>query len=185
MPELEWERLSSELVIDQKPWFSLSASRFRLPDGHEIAPYYMVEYEDWVTILALTHACEAVLVRQFRPGSGRVGLELPGGMMHEPGETPEAAARRELLEETGYGGGQFIETGRVSPNAASHTNIQHVFLALNVEHLADQALDDTEHVAVVLQPLDTLIELAKTGALEGALHVSALFFGLAYLGRIA
>lgn len=184
MANLEWERLSSEYVIEQRPWFTLTASRYRLPDGQQIWPYYMIEYADWVTVLALTRERQAVLVRQFRPGSGRVAVELPGGMMHDAGESPEAAARRELLEETGYGGGQFIETGRVSPNAASHTNIQHCFLALDVELQAEQALDETEHVAVMLQPLDVLVEMAKTGGLEGALHVSSLFFGLAHLGCI-
>ncbi|OQA43604.1 MAG: ADP-ribose pyrophosphatase [Chloroflexi bacterium ADurb.Bin325] len=184
MKDLEWERLGSEYVIQERPWFTLTASRYRLPDGQQIWPYYMVEYEDWVTILALTRTREAILVRQFRPGSGRVGVELPGGMMNGSGESPEDAARRELLEETGYGGGRFIETGSVSPNAASHTNIQHCFLALDVELQAEQKLDATEHVSVMLLPLDALIELAERGGLEGALHISALFFGLAHLGYI-
>ncbi len=54
MANLEWERLSSEYVIEQRPWFALTASRYRLPDGQQIWPYYMVEYADWVTVLALT-----------------------------------------------------------------------------------------------------------------------------------
>ncbi len=95
------------------------------------------------------------------------------------------AARRELLEETGYTSEDFVETGVIAPNPASHNNMMHCFLARNVERVCEPSLDDTEHLDVVLLPLDDFVAMAKRGELMQALHVSSLFFALAHLGRIA
>ena len=103
MPSLDWTRLDSRYVV-RDDWLTLRADTYRLPDECEIAPYYIIEYRDWVNAVALTQDHEIVLVRQFRPGLGRIILEIPGGST-EPGESSMLeAAQRELLEETGYAG---------------------------------------------------------------------------------
>ena len=96
---------------------------------------------------------------------------------------PGKAAQRELLEETGYAGERFIEIGRVYPNPATHTNVTCSFLALDVERVSGQNLEETEDIEVLLKPWEQLVALAKEGGLPQALHVSALFFALAYLER--
>ena len=137
----------------------------------------------WVNVIALTKKREIVLVSQYRHGAGRVLLEIPAGVMDPEDESPLQTAKRELLEETGYTGEKFFEVGCSYPNPATHTNMTYSFLALGVEHVGQQHLDETEEIEVSLVPFDEFVVMAKRGELPQALHVSALFYALAYLER--
>ena len=154
-----------------------------LPDG-KVIDGFVLEYGDWATIVALTKEQEVVLVRQYRHGAQKVILELPGGAMEDRDESPLQAARRELLEETGYASDQFIQVGCVSPNPANQTNLIYSFLALDAYQAGSQDLDETEEIEVVLKPLEEVIAMAKHGELLQSMQVSALFFTLAYMDRI-
>lgn len=143
----------------------------------------ILEYGTWVTIVALTKRQEVLLIKQYRHGAGKILLELPGGSVGI-NEQPIIAAKRELLEETGYISDNFIEVGRVSPNPASHTNLMHAYLALDVEKVGNQSLDETEEIEVFPTPLDRVILMVKNGELLQSLHVSAFFFALYHLNRI-
>lgn len=157
---------------------------YRLPNGQEAGPFGVLDYPDWVNVLALTAGGEAVLVRQFRPGPRKVTLELPGGAVNPEDGTLEVSLRRELEEETGYGGGTLTYLGGFSPNSASHTNRVHSFLAQNVKQVGELNPDDTEFLEVVLMPLDKLIKTAREGGLDQIMHVGTLFLALAQLGRV-
>ena len=151
-------------------------------NGNVFEPY-VIECGTWVNVIALTKRQEIVLVRQYRHAVGQVLLEIPAGVMDAEDESPLQAAKRELLEETGYTSENFIEVGRVYPNPATHTNLTYSFLALDVELVSQQNLDKTEEIEVSLIPFDEFVTLAKTGDLPQALHISALFFAQAYLER--
>jgi ADP-ribose pyrophosphatase len=184
MPSLDWTRLDSRYVI-RDDWFTLRADSYRLPDERVIAPVYVMEYDPWVNVVALTRAQEVVLVRQYRPGLGRTILEVPGGATDRDDVSLLEAAKRELLEETGYASDDFIETGAIAPNPATHTNMMHCFLARDVERVAEPNPDDTEHLDIVLLPLDEVVGMAKRGEILQALHICALFFAFDKLGRVA
>jgi ADP-ribose pyrophosphatase len=154
-----------------------------LPDG-KVIEGFVIEYGDWATVVALTRQQEVVMVRQYRHGAQKVILELPGGAS-EAGESPLQAARRELLEETGYTSDNFIQIGCVSPNPANQTNLIYSFLAPDAYQAGSQNLDETEEIEVVLKPLEDVIAMAKKGELLQSMQVSAIFFALAYLDRIA
>ncbi len=98
--------------------------------------------------------------------------------------SPLEAAKRELLEETGYASEHFLETGILSPNSANHSNITHCFLATDVEYVANSNLDSTEQINVVLLPLEKVIELISNGGILQALHVCSLFFALQKLSKV-
>ena len=174
-----------------KPWKVLESRYLRknvrldkceIPNGMILEPL-VLEYGDWVTVLALTEDGQVPLVRQYRHGVQSVIWELPGGMM-DAGETPLVSARRELLEETGYTGDQFIQVGQAYPNPGNHNNTNFSVLALDVKKVSEQDLDDTEDIEISLIPLDEVIEMGKRGELAQALHIATLFYALAHLKRI-
>ena len=175
-----------------KPWKILEShhihkyvriDKCELPNGMTLDGF-VLEYGDWATILAVTKQQEVVLVRQYRHGAQKVILELPGGAMEAEDESPMQAARRELLEETGYASDNFIQIGCVSPNPANQTNLIYSFLALDAEKVGGQDLDATEDIEVVLKPLEEVIRKAKTGELFQSMQVSTVFFALSYWDRI-
>jgi ADP-ribose pyrophosphatase len=175
-----------------KPWKILASThlqdnirldRCELPNG-QIIEGTVLECGTWVTILALTEKQEVVLIHQYRHGAQKVIVELPGGVMDKEDENPSAAARRELLEETGYTSDRIVQVGCVSPNPANHTNLIYSFLALDAKKVSGQRLDETEEIEVFLKPLDEVIAMAKNGELLQSMQVSTLFFTLAYLNRI-
>ena len=149
-----WEVTGSEMIVADR-WIRLRADDCRDAQGHAIAPYYVLQYGDWVSVLALTPAGEAVVVEEYRHGAQIVALGTIGGGV-EPGEQPVQAARRELLEETGYAAGALTDLGATWANFGNHTNRVHHFLATGCELVADQRLDDSETIAVHLVPVDGL-----------------------------
>lgn len=183
MAHLDWHVVDSTYIVKDR-WLSLRADVCRLPNERTIAPYYVFEYPDWVNVVALTEDGNVVLVKQYRHGLQRTLTELPCGGVEPQDASPLAAARRELLEETGYSSEHFIQTGVLSANPANHTNMTYCFLATSVRQIAAPVLDDTEQLEVVLLPLEEVIELMHNGGILQALHVGSLFFALKALGRL-
>jgi len=137
-------------------------------------PRVRIDCPDWVTIVALTTAGDAVMVRQYRAGIDAETLEIPGGIV-DPGETPEAAARRELEEETGFSAGRWVLLGVSHPNPALQSNRHHAFLALDCERVHAPRLDAGEDIRVELVPRGRLPELVRTGAITHALVLVSLY----------
>lgn len=106
-------------------------------------------------------------------------------MAHQVDEPTLEAARRELLEETGYTSDHFIEVGSLCADPASYTNLTYTYLALDAFKAPEQNLDEAEEIAVFLLPFNEAVHMAQRGDFVQALHVSAIFFALAYLDRIA
>ena len=80
-----------------------------LPGGARIPSYYVLEYPDWVNVIARTDDGRFLLIDQYRHGLGRTSYEIVAGVRDPQDATPLDAARRELYEETGYGGGEWKE----------------------------------------------------------------------------
>ncbi len=183
MDSLNWTLLSSKYLVKDK-WLSLRADTCQMPDGKIVEPFYVIEYSTWVHVVALTKNQEVVLVEQYRHGIQKTVLELPSGCMEAEDISPLEAAKRELLEETGYTSNNFIEIGVISPNSATHNNFIHCFLATNVELVADLKLDDTEQINVILLPLNKLVQSIDNNIFFQALNISSLFLALKKLGKL-
>jgi 8-oxo-dGTP pyrophosphatase MutT (NUDIX family) len=137
--------------------------------------FYIIESRDWVNVIPLTEDDRVVMVRQYRHGSKEVTLEIPGGLL-DPGDTPEKAAARELLEETGYEAKEYVEIGRYTPNPAIFTNRCYTFMARNVKKIGNPMPDQTEDLEVVLIPLAEVQELIRKGEIDHAIVIAAFFF---------
>lgn len=171
-----------------KPWKILESKhpypKFRmdtceLPSGKNYKAF-VLEFDSWANIVALTKNREVVLVKQYRHGVQQVVLELPGGVV-DTGEDPLEGAKRELMEETGYSAGKIVEVARIYPNPAIQQNTLYCYLATDVELTGSQHLDDTEEIEVVLLPIDELAKMASQGKFLHALNVAVLFQAMEYM----
>ena len=178
-----WSVEATNHVVRDR-WISLRADSCRTSSGQSVSPYYVLEYPDWVNVLPITEDNDVVLVRQYRHGLGRALLELPCGAVEGAAEEPVAAARRELAEETGYLSEEFVATGVLSPNPASHSNLTHCFLATNCRYVGDSQPDPTEELEVELLALPKFVQAVLRGELLQALHVGSVLFALSHLGLI-
>jgi 8-oxo-dGTP pyrophosphatase MutT (NUDIX family) len=132
----------------------------------------LIEAVDWVNVVALTADDRLVMLRQYRPGIDRVCLEIPGGMV-DPGEDAMTAGKRELLEETGYGGGTWQHLGKVAPNPAIQNNWLHTILATGVEQIEQPEPEGDEVLDVFTRPLSEALDHLRRGEIEHALVVVA------------
>lgn len=145
-----------------------------LPNGMVHPEYYVLEYPTWVNIIAVTTDGRFVMVEQYRHGLGDVFTELVAGVA-EKGEEPLQAARRELLEETGFGGGEWQLYTVLSANPGSMNNLTYTFLATGVEKISAQHLDETEDIAVRLLTTDEVKAMLLSDEMKQSLMAAPLW----------
>lgn len=168
----EWKVLFSEYLI-KRPWLTARRDKVELPNGRVIPEFYVLEYPDWVNVIAITKTGEFVMERQYRYAARKICYEIPCGVA-EHGETPLEAIQRELMEETGYGGGEWKLLMKLSPNPTSMTNMTYCFLAKGVEKVSEQHLDDTEDLSVHLLPKEEVWQLLEDNEIIQSLMVAPL-----------
>ena len=174
---LDWTLLETRYG-DPLPLFRVRFDRLRHPSGARELERLVLESVDWVNIVAIEESDAAddpvlVMIRQYRFGVGYTTLETAGGMV-DPGEEPLDAAKRELLEETGYAGGRWRYLGAVEPNPAIHDNLCHHWLAEGVRRVAEPTPGEGEAIRVERMPLPLLTEAVRNGELKHVLALSAL-----------
>lgn len=167
-----WRTLSSDYII-RRPWLTARRDKVQLPDGRVAPEFYVLEYPDWINVVALTTDGNIILERQWRHALDEISTEIPAGVI-EAGETPLEAARRELQEETGYTGGQWESIITVAPNPGLMTNRCHCFLATGVSHTSGQHLDANEDLQVFFQKPAEVNRMLHEGAFSQALMVAPL-----------
>ena len=172
-----WKRIRSQTDASYRI-FSIRTDTTLSPRTGAEHDFYVIESSDWVNVIPITTDQQVVMVKQYRHGSRQVTLEIPGGLV-DPGDTPEKAASRELLEETGYQATEWVKLGAVSPNPAIFSNRCHTFLARNLTKVSGQTPDQTEDIDVVLLPLSDIPGLIRKGVIDHALVIAAFYwFGL-------
>ena len=155
--------------------FQVSRTLAESPNTEKRHSFYRIDSADWVNVVPVTTAGEIVMVRQYRHGLRDLTLEIPGGMI-DAGETPDQAAARELLEETGYRAARFEALGSVNPNPALFGNRLFAFTAHGCERVSEPVNEGTEETVVELVSQPALRRLLREGRIDHALVLAALLY---------
>ncbi len=155
----------------------LLTRHFEMPDGR-IEEFTIKDEQPAVCILALTADQQVILAKQFRPGPEKILLELPGGGVEEK-ETPEEAAQRELLEETGYNG--TLQYLGMTLDCAYSTVYRHNFVAMNCQKIQEPKPDKNEFIEITLLSLHEFHAHLRSGQLT---DMETGYLGLDMLGLL-
>jgi ADP-ribose pyrophosphatase len=177
-----WETLSRRKVVDCHPWLCLWAEDVQLPDGRVVEGFVTIEMPDYVVVVALTPDGRVVVERNYKHGPRRACLNLPAGYV-EPGEEPLAAARRELLEETGYMAEEWLALGGFTNDGNRGCGMGHLFLARRAQKVTEPDAGDLEDMEIGLMGLPEVAVAVRRG--DVAVLSVAAAIGLAVAAQSA
>jgi len=182
LPALQpWKTVETRDVFSAMPWLKVSVERVELPDGRAVDDFYKVYMPDSVLVFARTDDGRAVVERAYRHGIGRVSLVFPTGGIGD-GEAPLAAARRELLEETGYAAREWRPLGSFRANGNQGCGLIHMFQATGARRVEEPHGDDLEEIQTVLMTAEDLVGALARGEIVALSSVAAVGLALGDLG---
>lgn len=170
----KWLTVETRTVY-RTPIFDLHRRRSAHPHRGQ-RDFFILHAPNWVNIIPLTARGEVVMVRQFRHGIESFTLEIPGGMVDPEDPHPMEAARREMVEESGYDSSDIIELGRVHPNPAIQPNYCYTYLARDIRKVAKPLSSGAEETQVVTVPLSEIPSLIASEKITHALVIAAFSF---------
>jgi len=134
-------------------------------------------------VFALTGNEEVVLVRQYKHGVKELVLELPAGVISAEDASPQAAARRELLEETGFEASDWEALGTLNVSSAKATTRAYPFLATGAQKVAEPRPDENEQIELVLSTIPGLLDLISTGQIRDSNSIACCLLALRAMDR--
>ena len=170
----KWEVLKSTPLLNLGPWLNVRQEEVLLPTGTIIPSWFVMEFPNWINVIAITKEGDFVMIDQYRHALGETHYELVAGVVDE-GETPLQAAQRELSEETGFGGGNWQQFMMLSPNPTNHTNISYTFLATDVEQIGEPHQEPSEDIHIHILTRQEVEQLLHEGEIIQALHAAPLW----------
>lgn len=172
-----WKTLEQKYHVRSR-WGNIREDVIELPNGERMTHFFVNEWPDWAGALAITEDHRVVVVEQFRYGVGKVGFELPAGMVDE-GEMPLEAAKRELLEEAGFASEDWQPILSAHPEPSKQINTAHFFLAKNARLVRPQQLEATEQIRIHLFDLAEFRAVLDSGQFFHAVHLAAVYKAMA------
>lgn len=169
-----WKKVVSTRAADLRI-FKARWDRKVSPRTGEEHEFVVLESLDWVNVIAVTPAQELVMVEQYRHGSDTVELEIPGGLLNHPSESPLEAATRELREETGYEGRDAIRISEQLPNPAFLNNRCHTVLVQECVQRHPLDWDHGEDLEIRLVPVSEVPRLIVSGVIRHSMIIAALY----------
>jgi ADP-ribose diphosphatase len=177
-----WRVQQSDLVFDNR-WARVRRDRCELPDGKIVPDYYYWDGFDFAQTFAVTKNHEILLARQYKHGVKEIVTELPAGLVDPTDLSPVATAQRELQEETGYVGRDWLALGELHVSSAKATTRAFAFLARNVTKACEQSPDSNETIEVLTVGTDDVIDLISRGIIRDTSSIAITFLALQALGR--
>lgn len=170
----KWVKQHSQFVSDQRI-FKVRHDTSVSPRTGLTHTFVVLESPEWCNIIPVTPEGKVIMIRQYRHGNERVMLEVPGGLVDAEDDSPQTAAHREMLEETGYDAVKVVHLGTVSPNPAFLNNECHSYLALGVHKVSEPVFDGAEDIVVEEVALTAVPDLIHTGEIAHSLTIAAFY----------
>lgn len=170
-----WQKLKSEKRGDFRV-FQVREDQSVSPRTDKTHTFYILEADHWANIIPVTKEGNIVLIHQYRHGTERIEVEIPGGVVDPADASPLLGAEREMLEETGYTAEKIVQIGEVAPNPAILDNRCYTFLALGATRQHTPQFDGSEDIVVEEVPLAQIPTLIQTGKISHALVIAAFYF---------
>jgi ADP-ribose pyrophosphatase len=170
-----WDKLSSQPLGDFRI-FKIRSDRAVSPRTRQPHDFIVIDTVNWVNVVATTIDDQLVMIEQFRHGSGTIELEIPGGMIDPEDASPEAAAIRELREETGHAGENPRIIGQVFPNPAIMSNTCYTVLIENCRCVHPVEFDHGEDLITRMVPISDLPKLVAGGTIKHSLVVAGVYY---------
>ena len=171
----DWEVLTRNLVNDFGI-VKIYTKKARSPRTGDVRDILTIDFPDWALVLAITPNKEVVMVNQYRHGIERVCLELPGGLIDPQDSSPEVAARRELLEETGYQTSGLVRLGECYPQPAVLSNRCYFFLAEYAEKVQEPQMDEGEDIEIINVPLKDVTSMIEKKEINHGMVLLAFYY---------
>lgn len=177
-----WKIDKKETVFNC-PWFRVEKESISIPEKRIKTDYFLTYSPDVVTIICLDPEDKILILREYKHGYGKNTYTFPSGII-EKGETPLRAAKRELLEETGYSTDDLTLIAKTFPNPTSGKFCKYTFLARGVIKKSTQKLDQTETIKVFKKELHDVLKMIEKNILKSDLNIASFFTVMLKLNRI-
>lgn len=168
-----WRTLARRTLLARPPWLEVGDERIGLPNGGEVEGFLWIRTRDFVAAVAVTERQEVVLIRSYKHGPRKISLAVPAGYI-ERNEEPLAAAKRELLEETGYASDEWSSLGSYIVDGNYGVATEHVYLARGARKVTEPASGDLEDMEVVVSPLADVSAQLRGGEISQLSSAAAL-----------
>jgi ADP-ribose pyrophosphatase len=165
-----WKSLDRRTLLAAPPWLEVIRETVELPSGRVLDDFYRIVLPDFAMVVPFTPDGKLVMVRGYKHGVGRINLSPPAGLI-EAGEEALAAARRELLEETGYTTDDWTFLGKFVADGNRQCGTMHLFVARNVQQVRQPDADELEELHLELlspEQVKQALRQGEIGNLAGA-----------------
>lgn len=177
-------KIDKKETVFSCPWFRVEKESIRIPKKNILSDYFLTYSADIVTIVALDPENKMLILKEYKHGYGKETFTLPSGII-EKNESPLAAAKRELLEETGYTSEDFTLIAKTFPNPTNGKFCKYTFLAHRISKKSAQKLDQTEEIKVFKKDLKTVLKMIQKNTLKSDLNIASFFTAMLKLNKIS
>jgi ADP-ribose pyrophosphatase len=172
----KWKKISSRIVLDVD-WMRIRKDEVKLANGRIVSDFYVWEAKHLAMIVPVLKNGNLLLLRQYKHGVEEITLEFPAGYIEEA-ESPQEAAERELMEETGYAAKTMVELGVISGEPNKSTGKVYLYCAQGLVGGMQQSYDVMEDIEVLDYSISEILMMIKNGEIWASYTISSFFLFL-------